>query len=225
MRGLAAVPSEAIFFLTLCCCSPQIGDSALKAEQSLTASCQAWEERAKKAAHPNAAMIAQHDALLVKATKYADDAQAHYNDKALRDAAIGNQAQAEIEAAAIYDWKHDLEVAAQCWDDLKVEQAIHQQQREELAALAASLAAQQPAPSPPSTYMPPHSVYTLDTQPPPPPSPMPIPDLGSVYMPPPSPLPNSPTLPGPYLGHVPGGPDVHGVPAEAIPPPPVPQLQ
>ena len=39
---------------------------------------------------------------------------------------------------------------------------------------------------------------------------------------PPSPLPNAPALPGPFLGHVPGGPDVYGVPANATP---APQLQ
>lgn len=75
------------------------------------------------------------------------------------------------------------------------------------------------------TFTPDPAIYTLHTQPPPPPSPMPIPNLGSVYMPPPSPLPNSPAMPGPYLGHVPGGPDVYGVPAGAISPPPAPQLQ
>jgi hypothetical protein len=206
----------AALFLNLCSCASHIGTSAVKTEQSIAASCRAWEERAKKAAHPDAEMIAQHNQLLAKAAKFSDEAQAHYNDVAVRQAAIENEAQAQIEADAIYDWKHDLKVAADCWNDLKVAQDVHQQQREELAALAASLATEPPPP--PSTYSPPHSVYTLHTQPPPPPSAMPIPDLGSVYMPPPSSLPNSPALPGPYLGHVPGGPDVYGVPADASPP-------
>lgn len=226
MSKSAAALGAAIFFtpisLTLCCCSLPSDVSALKAEQSLTASCQAWEERAKKAAHPDAAMIAQHDALLAKAKKYADDAQAHYNDTALRDAAIGNQAQAKIEAAAIYDWKYDLETAAQCWGDLKVEQAMHQEQRERLSALADSLAAQQPAP----TYIPPASLYTLQTQPPAQPSPTPIPGLGSAYVPPPPP---PPLLTGPgapaYVGQVPGGPQVYVVPNSAIPPLPQPQIK
>jgi len=226
MSKSAAALGAAIFCtpisLTLCCCSLPSDVSALKAEQSLTASCQAWQERAKKAAHPDAAMIAQHDALLAKARKFEDDAEAHYNDTALRDAAIGNEAQAKIEAAAIYDWKYDLETAAQCWNDLKVEQAMHQEQRERLSALADSLAAQQPAP----TYMPPASLYTLQTRPPAPPSPMPIPDLGSAYVPPPAP---TPSLTGPgapaYVGRVPGGPEVYVVPAQAIPPPSAPLLR
>jgi hypothetical protein len=220
MRGVAA-PVIAASFFNLCSCTSQVGVSAIQAEQSLTASCQAWEERAKKAAHPDAKMIAQHNQLLAKAAKYSDEALTHYNNVAVRQAAIENAAQAKIEADAIYDWKKDLQAAAQCWDDLKVEQEIHQQQRAELAALAASLAAQQPAPSPPSTYMPPHSVYTLRTQPPQPPSAMPIPDLGSVYMPPPSPMPamTGPQAPA-FVGHVPGGPDVYVVPAEAISPHP-----
>ncbi len=71
MSKSAAALGAAIFFtpifFTLCCCSLPSSDSALKTEQSLAATCQYWEERAKKAAHPDAAMIAQHDALLAKA--------------------------------------------------------------------------------------------------------------------------------------------------------------
>lgn len=171
--GAAALP-------TLCCCSSGVGSSALKAEQSITASCQAWEERAEKAAHPDASMIAQHEALLAKAKKFSEEALAHYSDLTLRDAAIRNQAQAEIEAAAIYDWKYDLKVAAECWDGLEVAQEIHQQQRARLSALAASLAAQQPPASSPS-FMPDHSIYTLSTQPPEPPQPSSLPNLEDAY--------------------------------------------
>jgi len=92
MRGVAA-PIIAASFLNLCSCSSHMGESAIKAEQSITASCQAWEDRARKAARPDADLIAQHDRLLAKAAKFSADAQAHYKDVAVRDAAIGNAAQ------------------------------------------------------------------------------------------------------------------------------------
>jgi hypothetical protein len=179
MRGFVA-PIGTAALLTLCCCSSEVGNSALKAEQSITASCQAWGERARKAARPDEAMIAQHDALLAKAKKFSEEAQAHYSDVTLRNAAIGNQAQAEIEAAAIYDWKYDLKVAAECWDGLEVAQEIHQQQRARLSAMSASFAAQQPPPSSPSIKSG-HSIYPLSTQPPAPPQPSPLPNLGAAY--------------------------------------------
>jgi len=90
---------------------------------------------------------------------------------------------------------------------------VGNQMREDAWQNAAARNQQHP---PVATFTPDPSIYTLHTEPPPPPSPMPLPNLGSVYTPPPSPMPNSPALPGPFLGHVPGGPDVYGVPVEAI---------
>jgi hypothetical protein len=72
-------------------------------------------------------------------------------------------------------------IAAQCWADLRQEQEIHAQQRTDLRTIAAAA----PAPAVPSfqTYMPPHSVYTLQTQPPDAPSPSPIPNIGASLAP------------------------------------------
>lgn len=96
---------------------------------------------------------------------------------------------------------------------------VSNQMREDAWQEATARNQQQPI----QTFTPDLSIYNRPlSQPPPPPSPMPLPDLGSVYAPPPSPLPNAPALPGPFLGHVPGGPDVYGVPANATP---APQLQ
>jgi hypothetical protein len=67
--------------------------------------------------------------------------------------------------------------AAQCWSNLKQEQEIHAQQRAELRAMA-TRTMDEPPPPQPSTYSPPHSVYTLHTQPPEAPAPSSLPNLG-----------------------------------------------
>jgi hypothetical protein len=187
MRG-AAASVIALSFFGLCSCTSELRESAIKAEQSaskteqsIAARCRTWEDRARKAARPDADMIAQHERLLAKAAKFSAEAQTHYNDTVVRQTAIENQAQAEVEADAIYDWKGDLKLASDCWDELTL---FERQQRDILAALGANPAAQEPASSPPSTYMPPDLSYTQHVQPPSPPSPMPVPNLGSVYYPP-----------------------------------------
>ena len=157
-------------------------------------------------------MITQHDQLMAKAAKFSDEAQTHYNDVVVRQAAIKKEVQAKIEANAIYDWKYDLKLAGDCWNDLNVVEDILREQRQRLARMRAELGAEQ------QRFTPDPSIYTLSTQPPMPPSPTALPNLGSVYMPPRSPLPYSPAAPGPFLGRVPGGPDVYGVPAGAIAP-------
>jgi hypothetical protein len=133
-------------------CVP-IGNSAAKTEQSITASCVAWEDRAKKAAHPDAEMIARHDQLMAKAAAIAAEA-GKYDDPSARHAAIEREVEAKMEAESIYDWRHDLEVAANCWKYLALAQEDHREQQERLARLAEQLAAQ----SPPST--PSHSSYS-----------------------------------------------------------------
>lgn len=185
-----ATPVIAASFFGLCSCTSELHESAIKAEQSaskteqsIAARCRAWEDRARKAARPDADMIAQHEQLLAKAAKFSAEAQAHYNDTVVRQRAIENQAQAQVEADAIYDWKEDLKLASDCWDQLKF---FERQQRDILATVGATPAAQEPVPSPLSTFMPPDSSYTLQAQPPPP-SPMPVPNLGSIYYPPPQP--------------------------------------
>jgi hypothetical protein len=196
--------------------------SATRLEQSIAANCRSWEERALKAAHPDAETIARHDQLIAQSRRYADEALAKHNDVAARQAAIANQVQAEIYADAIYDWRYDLKAATDCWDELNFVEGVHREQRARLNQLAQQLEAQaqSPSSSPPRA-----SLYTLQTQPPLPPSPSPIPNLGSVYVPPQQTPPNPPAMPGPYLGRVPGGPDVYGVPAAAVPRPPTPLLQ
>lgn len=67
--------------------------------------------------------------------------------------------------------------AANCWADLKQEQELHAQQRADLQAFATRVMNEPPPPQP-STYSPPHSTYTLQTQPPQAPSPSPLPNLG-----------------------------------------------
>lgn len=186
--------------------------SAARTERSIAAGCTAWEERAKKAAHPDAEMIAQHDRLMAQAARYAAEAQAKWKDKAGSQTAIENQVQAETDAAAIYDWRYDLRVAADCWQGLNVAQEIHREQRERLSRLADDLATS----APPQSFAPSASLYTLHTQPPSAPGPNPVPNLGTGYVPPSTPLPKAPAQPGPFLGRVPGGPDVYGVPADQV---------
>ena len=72
-------------------------------------------------------------------------------------------------------------IATQCLADLREQQGLHSQQQADLRA-AATAAVSTPAPSFQS-YMPPHSVYTLKTQPPDAPSPSPIPNIGASLAP------------------------------------------
>ncbi|MGC2410949.1 MAG: hypothetical protein WA441_13400 [Methyloceanibacter sp.] len=160
-------------------CANSGGTSDQKVEQNIAASCRAWEDRAKKAAHPDAEMIASHDRLMAKAAMFGAEAQAKYNDAAARRAAIENEVQAELDAAAVYDWRHALEVASHCWEGLALTEEIHHEQRQRLAQMAEQLATQQPAP----TFTPDPSIYTIHTQPPAPPSPTPIPNVGQTYVP------------------------------------------
>jgi hypothetical protein len=183
MRELAFVAVAAAFFLNLCSCSAPGETSAAMAEQSITASCRAWEERAKKSAHPDSEMTIQHDQLMAKAAKFSAEAQAQYHNVAVRQAAIENEAQAEIEADAIYDWRYKLKVASDCWENLKLVEEMHREQRQRLSRLAGELAAEQST----SRTIPQRSVYTPPThltQPPSPPSPSPVPNLGQTYIPP-----------------------------------------
>jgi len=130
------------------------GNSAAKTEQSITASCVAWEDRAKKAAHPDAEMIARHDQLMAKAAAIAAEA-AKYDDPSARHAAIEREVEAKMEAESIYDWRHHLEVAANCWKYLALAQEDHREQQDRLARLADQLAAQSPTPgSSQSVYIP-----------------------------------------------------------------------
>jgi hypothetical protein len=99
-------------------------------------------------------MIARHDQLIAKAAAFAAEA-AKYDSGSPRHTAIENEVQAKTEAASIYDWRHDLEVASNCWHYLALAQADHREQQERLARLAEQLAAQSPpAGSSQSVYIP-----------------------------------------------------------------------
>jgi hypothetical protein len=130
-------------------CAP-ILDSAAKTERSIAASCTAWEERAKKAAHPDAGLIARHDQLMAKAVMFEAEARAKYSDTPARRAAIENEVQAKLDAAAIYDWRYDLQVASQCWRDLAITQEDHREQQEKLERLTEQLAVQSTVPQVPA---------------------------------------------------------------------------
>jgi hypothetical protein len=141
VRPLLVAISATAFLNLSCCALPQSGNSAVQTERSLTASCLAWEDRAKKAANPDATMIAEHDLLTAKAAKFYHEAQVQYKNEAIRHAAIENQVKAETDAAAIYDWRYNLKVATDCWNDLKIAEDIHREQRVRLEQLAIQLAA------------------------------------------------------------------------------------
>lgn len=139
--------------------------------QQLAASCRAWEDRAQQAAHPDAAMVARHDQLTATAARFRAQADANYDNVPLRQGAIENEVQAEADAAAIYDWRSDLQNASGCWNDLALTQEICRDQKRRLNQLAQQLS-EQPA----AHFGPPHSAYILDTQSPSPPPPSPIPN-------------------------------------------------
>lgn len=82
--------------------------SDAKTEQTITASCQAWEDRARQAAHPTSALIAAHDRLMAQSAAYDAEALKKYNDSAARQTAIEKSVQAKMDADAIYDWQSDL---------------------------------------------------------------------------------------------------------------------
>ena len=181
MRELAIAAVAAAVFLNLCSCSSPGETSAAKAERSITASCRAWEEYAKQAAHPDAVMIANHGKLIAKAGKIAAEAQTNYKNKELYLSLLGDSAQAKIEADAIYDWRYKLKVASDCWENLKLVEEMHREQRQRLARLAGELAAEQST----TRTIPQRSVYTPPTQltqPPSPTSPSPMPNLGQTYI-------------------------------------------
>lgn len=204
------------------CAAQGLADSSRKMEQDMAATCRNWETRAEMAAHPDAKMIALHDRLAKKAADL--QAAATSLRGAARDAAIGNIAQAQIEADDVYDVRGKLQNAAECWRGLGMVQDTHAEMWQELNRSANQIDAGQGT-GPETTPDP--ALYTLQTQPPPPPNPnpLPFPDDGSDYIPKSSAAPDSPALPGAFAGHVQGGPDVYVVPPDAIPPPPALQLQ
>jgi hypothetical protein len=210
-------------------------------QQRIAERCRGEEESARKALHPDAEMIARHDQLMAQSARYDTEAE-KATDAAARKTALGNAVQARIEAEAIYDWQRAQSYASDCWRELNIVADIHNQSEREIAASAAAMAASASTPAPSSwrPSMPPAAELRAAVQPPPPPSPMPLPNLGGKpcgptatdcgagtdYVPPRQKLPDSPALPGPYLGRVPGGPDVYGVPADQIaPPPPLPLVR
>ncbi len=138
-------------------CNTEFAASAGKTEQSMAASCQAWEQRAKEAANPNAELIARHNLLMAKAEQFKREALARYDDVAARQAAIENEVQAKIDADGLYDWRYDLKTARECWDGLNLAEEIHRQQVERLAELAQHLADNQTPPEAlPLSGNPPH---------------------------------------------------------------------
>jgi hypothetical protein len=161
MKGLA-IPIAAMFLLAGCV-NPLDPIGARKAETSIAASCQMWDEMAMEAASPNPQTIARHDAMLRKAA--ALDAQNN----------IGDAAQAKIEADDLYDWQRKHAVAVQCWKELG---EFHEDNESALARIAADAARMRSASLPPI----PHSIYQAPAAPEVPSAPLP-----STYQPPPPP--------------------------------------
>jgi hypothetical protein len=155
--------------------------SDTKVEQTITASCQAWEDKAVQAAHPSAAMIAAHDRLMALSATYNAEALAKYDDAAARQSAIEKSVQAEMNAEAIYDWKSDLQTASECWNNLALAQDIHRENQERLSELRQQIIAEQQEAS--VRTAPPHSAYVLHNQPTVTSVPSPVPNLGSAYEP------------------------------------------
>ena len=141
MRALTLTAIAALLFYDAECLAQS--SSAERVEQSIAANCKRWEELARKAARPDAEMTARHDLLMAKAAQYMREAEAHYHDVPLRQSLIEKEAQAEIEAKAIYDWQSNLKVATDCWESLRLTEEIHREQRRRLSNLARELADQQ----------------------------------------------------------------------------------
>lgn len=76
MRRRAWPPAFLAISAALAGCTPYL--TASDTEQSMAASCRAWEERAAKAAHPDAEAIARHDRLMAKAAQFKAQALANY---------------------------------------------------------------------------------------------------------------------------------------------------
>jgi len=214
MRHLAAISATFAVIMSGCANPVQnLADSSRKLELDMAARCRAWDERAQKAANPDAETIAVHERLVKKAADLEAAVSARNLNGDALVAALGPVAQAKIEANAVYDAQSKQKIAADCWRDLEMAENLHRDQRERLAQFGANLAA--PARQPPPTSTPDFSIRTLDTQPSPPPSPTPSPDLGAAYVPSTNRLPDQSAFPGPFIGHVPGGPDVYIVPPQA----------
>lgn len=204
--------------LLLAGCMGDTNTSARRLETNIAENCRAWEERAKTAAAPDAETIARHDRLIKLAANYGDEALANYKDVVARQRAIERQVQARADADAIYDWRTDLKYASDCWDELASVSEIHEEQRRHLGELAQSLARQHQATASSDQNPVSRPNYAAGMVAPTMQRSTPYPSLQGMYEPRSVAAPSNPAFPGPYLGHIDGGPDVYG----AFPPAPAP---
>jgi hypothetical protein len=86
-----------------------------------------------KAAHPDTETIALHDRLAKKAADLQAAAVSQQLHGAALQTAMGNVAQAQIEADAVYDAQANLKNEAECWHELEMVKDTHKQMNQRLA--------------------------------------------------------------------------------------------
>jgi hypothetical protein len=152
--------------------------SSAEVERDQAAHCRGWDADAQRAAHPDAAMIARHDQLAKKAADLFAAAAAQQLHGAAAEAAMGDVAQAQIEAEDVYDAKGKQRIADECWAGLGVIRDIHNETRTRAFRTGDEL--DSPRSAPPIT--PDATAYPPNTTPPA----MPAPTIPGQTTPPPA---------------------------------------